>query len=748
MTPFQSFLQFTIFTILQFKQATLVKRGLFSMQFGKALLLAALLLFFSIPGKCNRVDSLQRLLAANKDANEARVELLIQLSVAFDNVQTDSQVAYARKALALAQQVNSPKSIAASQGQLGYAYFSAGIYDSSLYYNQLSIDLARKTGMRKMLAARFNSIASTYQRQGNIARAMPFYDSAIAHARSTKDTIEEARTLNNKANAHFEQGSYILALRSYLRCLNIYEKLGTKNDMESALLNITNVFFRLKQYDKAKDYAARAMGLAAQSGSKWSVLSVHTTYAMIFNEEKKYDSSLAHLQIALGLATEANNPYAINIVKSNIAECYLNMNDLAHAEPLYRESLVMSTQMNDLLGIGIAKGGLGQILVRQGKPQAGVGYLEEAFGTLRANGMKEQAMAIADTLSMVLYQLGDFKGAMQYKIARDAYRDSLSRYRAGAEAESMEYDYQLKRKEEQIQLLEKDKALEESKVVLNRVLLIMAVIGMLLASVIAFQFFRNTRNIKKSRTLILRQKMELEEQAKKLAQLNEMKNTTFSVLSHDLRSPINALTGTMSMLDEGIITPEEFGQYKNELNNKLQSVTLMLDNMLQWAKGQMKGEQSVDIERVSLKHKVTRAYGVVKDAAEQKNIHVSIGVPEQLYAYADKNQVEMVIRNLLSNAVKFTPQNGQITVSARKDGDNVLLYVADNGVGMTPEQVASLFDTSAHSTTVGTGGERGTGIGMNLSYEFVKANGGDITVKSAPGQGTTFVVKLPAFERH
>src|SRR5690606_22977935 len=111
----------------------------------------------------------------------------------------------------------------------------------------------------------------------------------------------------------------------------------------------------------------------------------------------------------------------------------------------------------------------------------------------------------------------------------------------------------------------------------------------------------NLRRVRKRNEVILSQKKEIEQQAERLEQLNRFKDTTFSVLSHDLRSPINALAGTMAMLDEGIITPEECTAYKGELNIKLQSVTLMLDNLLLWARSQMKGEHTLDIERINVR---------------------------------------------------------------------------------------------------------------------------------------------------
>src|SRR5690606_32057550 len=115
-------------------------------------------------------------------------------------------------------------------------------------------------------------------------------------------------------------------------------------------------------------------------------------------------------------------------------------------------------------------------------------------------------------------------------------------------------------------------------------------------------------------------------------------DNTFSVLAHDLRSPVNALTSTMMLLDEKIISPEEFIVYKTELNNKLQSVSMLLDNMLYWAKSQMKGENRMDIQQINIRAKVARIIAILSDAASQKKITLINKVPEGINGFADRDQ--------------------------------------------------------------------------------------------------------------
>ncbi len=129
--------------------------------------------------------------------------------------------------------------------------------------------------------------------------------------------------------------------------------------------------------------------------------------------------------------------------------------------------------------------------------------------------------------------------------------------------------------------------------------------------------------------------------------------------------------------------------------------------------------------------------------ASRKKIAVVNNVSPGITAVGDMGQIDIVVRNLLSNALKFTPSGGSITVSAVQLTDTIKLSVADTGRGMDTSQVKKLFTTATDNSTFGTAGEKGIGLGLLLCYEFVKANGGTISVVSEPGKGSAFTIELP-----
>ena len=150
----------------------------------------------------------------------------------------------------------------------------------------------------------------------------------------------------------------------------------------------------------------------------------------------------------------------------------------------------------------------------------------------------------------------------------------------------------------------------------------------------------------------------------------------------------------------------------------------------------------IEPEVLDVESMIQDVLGLLHLQATNKKIHLESRIEEQLYCYADREMVNLVLRNLLSNAIKFTPEKGNVRVGAREHPEWVEIYVEDTGIGISPENMDRLFG-NGYFTTKGTGNESGTGLGLKLCKEFLEKNGGHISVNSKPGQGSTFTVTLP-----
>ncbi|MFO7830338.1 MAG: PAS domain-containing sensor histidine kinase, partial [Bacteroidales bacterium] len=242
---------------------------------------------------------------------------------------------------------------------------------------------------------------------------------------------------------------------------------------------------------------------------------------------------------------------------------------------------------------------------------------------------------------------------------------------------------------------------------------------------------------------ILHQKKEIEEQRDKLALSNATKNKFFRIIAHDLRNPISTLVSSTNLVFNDF---EDYNkaQTKNiiaELNKLSQTTFNLLENLLDWSSTQM-GDVQFAPKPIEIKMIVNENIELIKRKVDQKNIELNIEIPENIVAYADEDMIKTVIRNLLSNAVKFTPENGQIKISAQSEKDEVLFKIKDSGVGIEPKDLPKLFKIDQHHTTPGLSNEKGSGLGLILCKEFVEKNGGTITIDSKPQKGTSIIFTL------
>lgn len=689
-------------------------------------------------------DSLRKVIATLKDSDTNKVLLTTHLAQTYYHSSSDSQYNIARRALSLASGNKYYRGVALALTELGSSFFTRGQYDSAIASQKQALIIINENKLYKEASPVYSNIASALFRKGLYSEALINNDSALSYAERYKQHLQAGKSRSNIANIYYKMGNYTRALEYYLQGLKIQEQeKGNNIDIATDLSNIANVYVRLGDYNNALDYNGRALVINRAANAKNHIVGNLTTNAIIYNERKLYDSSLIALNEAYTIATEVKNEYLQNLLKGNMAEAYMKKGDLSKALALYQESLIISEKLQDAEGVGVCKAGIGEVLFKQGNTTGAISYLKDALGIMQQIGVKEQARDISGKLADIYEHSGDFSNALTYFKINQSLRDSLSSDEAKNKAEQMVFNYEIEKKQREIEMLEKDKALAIAKANNKNILLFAAFLGIVLAAIIAMMFFRNAQRERRRQAEILAQKEEIETQAERLKELNDFKDVTFSVLSHDLRSPVNALTGTMMMLDEKLMTPDEFSMHKNELNNKLQSVSLLLENMLYWAQSRMKGEQKLDIEKLNMKRKALKTIAVLKDAALQKSITLTHNIPEELTAYGDANQIDIVFRNLVSNAIKFTPDGGTITISGYESGNTTQVSFTDTGVGMTDEQLSKLFSELTLNSTRGTGGEKGTGLGLQLCYEFIKKNGGDIVVSSTPGKGSTFTITLP-----
>ena len=232
-----------------------------------------------------------------------------------------------------------------------------------------------------------------------------------------------------------------------------------------------------------------------------------------------------------------------------------------------------------------------------------------------------------------------------------------------------------------------------------------------------------------------------------LAELNATKDKFFSIVAHDLRGPFSPLLGMSKFLLRlgSSAKPEEIEELATGIHTSAENVYNLLENLLHWSRLE-RGLIEHHPTTLDLREQVEAIVGLLAENAEDKDIDLQNKIAEETSVYADKNMLDTVLRNLTSNALKFTGQGGQVTISARLSEacpEFVEVVVADNGVGISEENLTKLFKLEENVTTRGTAREKGSGLGLILCQEMIDMNGGSIAIESKVDQGTAIKFTIP-----
>ncbi|MBB6459575.1 HAMP domain-containing sensor histidine kinase [Flammeovirga kamogawensis] len=231
----------------------------------------------------------------------------------------------------------------------------------------------------------------------------------------------------------------------------------------------------------------------------------------------------------------------------------------------------------------------------------------------------------------------------------------------------------------------------------------------------------------------------LKNSKKKLMETNRVKDQFFSIISHDLKGPINTQLGFLKLLMErsDAFSPEEIQILAKEMHGSMKNLMGLMENLLAWSRSESQA-LNFDIVKTDIGSIINRNVDLLRPVAKEKSILLNAEINHDKSILADQNSLDCVLRNIISNAIKFTSANGKgiITIATSNFEDKVEVSVTDNGNGMTEKELKKLLDTSVQFSKKGTAREKGVGLGMILVQDFVKRNKGELFIDSQPNIGT------------
>lgn len=644
-----------------------------------------------------KIDSLKKILDT-KPADTARVRILTQISKLYSFEDATLSNKYSNDAIQLAEKVDNPK------------------YKVIAYHNA----------------------ANLLTSSGNYSTALKFDNLALENDIALRDSVMISMDYNNIGDDYYDLGEYDDAFFYFTQSHRIAAAVPDSFRMLIALHNVGRVFKQLGQYDQALSHLNLSMSMSEEHKDRVGIPYGLNEIGDVLMRKGKYDSALLVFSKALVLTRNEREHILESSVLTRIAEVHVHLKDFKKADAYYDSAHMIHSRSKNRFGMAEVELGRGGVLTRERRYDEALVKIENSLAMAKSLNARVLEIKCYFELSSLWELKNDHKKALTYYKQYKQLEDTLFSQEMQGKLLRDQIRFETEARESQSarkQALLED-ALKKQQFVRNILVVVMALAGIVLITV-----YRSGQRRRKINMLLLQHQDEMEKRSEELERLNQVKDKFFSIISHDLRSPINALAGLLDLLDKGAVKPEEMHKHTQELKVRFNHTRTLLNNLLDWTLLQM-DKLNLQAAKINL-HRIVEENIQLLTSVQDKNIRIVNSVPNNAIGFADSNTINLVIRNLMTNAIKFTNDGGQVLISAEEKGFEWLFSVKDNGVGIKPEVLNILFDKTAPYTTRGTANEKGTGLGLILCKEFIEKNGGKIWAESEEGQGSTFWFTLP-----
>lgn len=586
---------------------------------------------------------------------------------------------------------------------LGDLYYQWPDYKKALGCFKISLSISEILGNETALPSVYNSIGSACKESGEYAEALNYFFCGLKKAETLKQEEAMGRILKNIAIVYLCIQKYPESFLYANQALRISKKINNQSLEIRALGIIGNKYFLSKQYPQALQLYTKALAVATKINEHEMVANLNLFIGLIFIEMKAYDQAGKCYEQAIEHSEKIKNAHYLSQAYVESGKMYLLIN-------------------NELSGIR---------------------YIEKGLAIAAGNNMPTVAADIYLSLAEAYNKTNDYRKAYQNYSVYTALTDSMFKQEEQNAMQQLHFDHELDKKRQEIILLEKERIIKSEQDKTRGTLLLFLATTLCFATVIICVLVKVSRKRKKALLLIARQKTEIQKQASHLQQLNDLKTRTFSIISHDLRNPIAALSMLIELMNKNLISTGKFFEGMQSINVLLYSLNNVLENLLIWSKNQMEGRECYNPSIINLHKLAGQNIGLLNESARRKNILLVNDVAPNTSVFADHEHIDIVIRNLVANAIKFTCEQGEVRISSFEQEGKILVTVKDNGVGMNQELVKQLFGYTLSVSNYGTKGEQGTGLGLMICKEFISKNGGSISVESETGKGSLFTFDLP-----
>lgn len=722
----------------------------------------------------NNIESLNHTLSSQSGVE--KIQLLQQLSKAYSKSNIDSSLYYIDKAIALSTKLGKPQHKAISLSLKADLHYSQAEFLKSLQHYQRSNELLDKKKHRKLHAhntfrlgmifsknrdleesyKKFDEALQVYThldddsniietlnesaivaaRQGRFELSLTSFHRLLNRSKKNKDSANIAKAYNNIAGVHYYVGRNPEALSFYLKSLNIREKLKDTLGMATNLFNIANIYKDTGNDSLALLYYERALKTYKDLNYLDRQATCYNNIGIVYQNMLLPGKALENYMLSLEIRENLKDSVKIATNYINIAMIHFNAEEYKKSLNYLDKAYKTRKESGNKPSLALILNSQGNCFRELGNHEKALKLYEKSYKIGKEIGDLKRQIITAENISKVYEELGNYKKALAYHQEFTDVKDSLLNIETSEKINELQTRFETKEKEKTIDLLNKEKKIQSLKLEKTehqRIFLFITVLLVLILLVVIFNRYR-LKNKKNKQLKVMNSKLE---------ELMAMKDKFFSIIAHDLKSPLLAFQSITNMLSENFDKIE--GEKKHELikkmNNSANLQYELLKNLLQWSASQT-GRLEFNPQSMNLAESVERNFELLNDNASKKDVLLVNRIDKNLEVKADHNMLNTILRNLLVNAVKFNKQHGKVIVESKQQDDSVVVSVKDTGLGMEEKDLGKLFKIDVNPATIGNSKEKGSGIGLILCKEFIEKHKSKIWVDSKPGEGSIFSFNL------
>jgi two-component system NtrC family sensor kinase len=632
-------------------------------------------------------------------------------------------------------------------------------------YSITARNLARQLKFKSGEAFALKNIGMVYYNQTKYVETIDYWDQSYQLFNSLGDYANTARLLNNIGSVYMNQGDDAKALTYFLKSLHLAEQISDTEKIAYAMVNIGSVYSNNRfSYDKALSYYQKALALSEQLGDQNIMGGILVNLGEINLKRDKDDSALFYFKRSLAAYEGTENiPYSLN----GIGITYTRKGNYDLAKQYHQKAIAFAINLNLQLDMVQSYLGLADAFYKEGSYKDALAAYQNAREIARSTNLKKELKEAYWGLAITYSALKDFSSAFNYQTLYTNIKDTLFNLDIAQKVNSLQSNFDIQKKQAEIDMLTKDHALQALELKRQKFARNTLAAGLVFVFIITFALLRLNQKVRKRTQQVRRSLEELSAAQAQLIQAEKMASlgTLTAGVAHEIQNPLNFVNNfsevnidLLSELEQGLAAgdTEDVQAIMADLKANEQKIAhhgrradAIVKGMLQHSRTNTGQKEPTDINALADEYLRLSYHGLrAKDKSFNATMHTDFDKNIGKVAVVPQD-MGRVLLNLLNNAFYTVHERKKklgdgyeptVWVSTKKAHHKIELTIKDNGMGISKSLADKIFQP--FFTTKPSG--EGTGLGLSLSYDIIKAHGGELKAESNEGEGTSFIILLPA----